>query len=262
MTRALAIDPQSAEALYMRAMLIWQPSEGFPHRGALADFRMALASQPNLDEAWHYRGVVLMHVGHLKRAGASYERAIALNPGNTQARFRVAPLLNYQLKFEDAITVLRRIPRDILPSQWTYHMAWALVSLGRTREAAQEIAAALAASPTDQGGVIHAARALLRAKTGDRRGAESDIAAAIEAGKGFGHFHHTALTLGEVYATLGDLDRAQEWVEKASNDGFPCYSFFEVDPHLAPLRATDRFRSFLAQLRAEWQHIEGEDDQP
>jgi tetratricopeptide (TPR) repeat protein len=200
-----------------------------------------------------------MHIGHLDRAKAFYERAVALNPANTQARFRFAPALNYQLKFEEAITVLRRIPRDVYPSQWSYHMAWSLVSLGRTREAAQEIEAALAASATDQGGVIHATRALLRAKSGDRRGAEADIAAAIEAGKGFGHFHHTALTIGEVYAVLGELDRAQDWVEKAANDGFPCYSFFEVDPHLEPLRATDRFRRFIGQLRAEWQHIEGEE---
>ena len=112
------------------------------------------------------------------------------------------------------------------------------------------------ATAVDQGGVIHATRALLRAKTGDRRGAEADIAAAIEAGKGFGYFHHTALTIGEVYATLGDVERAHEWVERASNDGFPCYAFFEVDPHLAPLRATERFRRFLTQLRAEWESIE------
>ena len=259
-TKALALDPQSGEAHHARGILIWQPSEGFPHRGALAEFRQALASRPNLDESWHHRGVVLMHIGHLDRAKDFYERAVALNPANTQARFRLAPVLNYQLKFEEAITVLRRIPRDVYPSQWSYHMAWSLVSLGRTREAAQEIEVALAASPTDQGGVIHATRALLRSKTGDRRGAEADIAAALEAGKGFGHFHHTALTLGEVYAVLGELDRAQDWVEKAANDGFPCYAFFEVDPHLEPLRATERFRRFIAQLRAEWQHIDGEED--
>lgn len=253
--KALAIDPQSAEAHHARGFLLWEPSQGFPHREALAEFRMAATRQPNLDEAWHYRGVVLMHIGRLEDAGRFFDRAIATNPGNTQARFRFAPLLNYQLKYDEAIRLLQRIPRDVYPSQWAYHMGWALITLGRTEQAAQEIAAALSGS-LDQGGVIHATRALLRAKTGDRRGAEADIAAAIEAGKGFLHFHHTALTIGEVYATLGDLDRAMEWVERASNDGFPCYAFFEVDPHLAPLRATERFRSFLKQLRGEWESIE------
>jgi hypothetical protein len=130
-------------------------------------------------------------------------------------------------------------------------MGWSLLALNRLREAAQEIEAILAKNRADQGGVIHATRALLRAKTGDRRGAEADIATAIAVGRGFGHFHHTALTIGEVYVQLGDLERAQQWVETAANDGFPNYSFFEVDPHLAPLRATERFGRYLAQLRAE-----------
>jgi TolB-like protein len=260
--KALALDPESAEAHYARGILIWQPSEAWPHRAALDEFRRALARQPNLDDAWHHRGVVLMHIGHLARADGFYERAVALNPVNTQAQFRFAPLRNYQQRYDDALAVLRRVPREIYPSQWTYHMGWSLVTLGRLREAAEEIASALAGNSVDQGGVIHATRALLRAKSGDRRGAEADVATAIAVGRGFGHFHHTALTIGEVYAQLGDLDRAQEWVERAADDGFPCYAFFEVDPHLAPLRATDRFRQYLARLRAEWEHVGAEDDVP
>ena len=197
-----------------------------------------------------------MHIGQLDRAGDAYERALALNPGNTLTRFRFAPLRNYQQRYDDAITVLRRIPQDIYPPQWAYHMGWSLIALGRLREAGQEIESMLASNRADQGGVIHATRALVRAKNGDRRGAEADIATAIDVGRGFGHFHHTALTIGEVYAQLGDLDRAQQWVERAANDGFPCYAFFEVDPHLAPLRATERFRGFLQRLRAEWEKIE------
>ncbi len=260
--KALAIDPQSAEAHYARGILIYQPSEAWPHRTALDEFRRALARQPNMDDAWHHRGVVLMHIGHLERAEQFYERAVALNPINTQARFRFAPLRNYQLRYGDAISVLRRVPQDVYPSQWTYHMGWSLISLGRLREAEPQIEAMLAKNRADQGGVIHAVRALLRAKTGDRHGAEADIAAAIEAGRGFGHFHHTALTIGETYAQLGDLEKAQQWVENAANDGFPNYSFFEVNPHLAPLLATERFRQYLAKLRSEWQHIGAEDDDP
>lgn len=45
---------------------------------------------------------------------------------------------------------------------------------------------------TDQGGVLHACRAMIRAKNGDRAGAEADIAEAIRVGRNFGHFHHTA----------------------------------------------------------------------
>ena len=257
--KALALDPQSPDAHFARGQLLWQPSLGFPHRDSLAEYRIAIAGRQNFDDAWHHRGIVLTHIGHLDGALRAVRRAIELNPANTLARFRLTPALNYQLKFEEAMTNLRRVPRDVYPSQWIYHMAWALVSLGRFEDASREIEAALLANAVDQGGVIHAVRALLRAKTGDRKGAEADVRAAVTLGKGFGHFHHTAASLGEVYSILGDLDRAQEWIENAANDGFPCYTFFETDPHLERLRTSDRFRTFLTKLRQEWETIPGED---
>ena len=104
----------------------------------------------------------------------------------------------------------------------------------------------------------HSTRALIRARSGDRRGAEADIAEAIRIGKGFGHFHHTAYSIASVYSLLGDTDKAQEWVENAAADGFPNYSLFEADPNLEGLRTTSRFQAFLTRLRQNWAHIPGE----
>jgi TolB-like protein/Flp pilus assembly protein TadD len=258
--KALALDPESPDAHLARGTLLWRHSQGFPHLEALAEYRRSIAARPNLDEAWHLRGMVLFHVGHLEAGLRAVQQAIALNPGNTLARFRLAPIANYQLKYEEAIANLKRVPRDVYTSQWTYHMAIALISLGRLDEASREIESALAQNVADQGGVIHSVRALVRAKRGDRRGAEADIATAIRVGRGFGHFHHTAYSLGQVYSVLGDLDRAQEWVQTAADEGFPCYTLFETDPFLARLRGSPRFRSFVAALRKEWEHIPGEED--
>jgi len=258
--KALALDPQSPDAHLARGTLLWRHSQGFPHLEALAEYRQSIAARPNFDEAWHERGIVLFHVGHLEAGLRAVQQAMALNPGNTLARFRLAPLANYQQKYDDAIACLRRVPREVYPAQWTYHMGFALISLGRLDEASREIESALAANVTDQGGIVHSVRALLRATRGDRKGAEADIATAIRIGQGFGHFHHTAYSIGQVYSLLGDLDRAQEWIENAANDGFPCYALFETDPFLARLRGSPRFRSFLTRLRKEWEHIPGEAD--
>ncbi len=239
---------------------MWRHSQGFPHLEALAEYRRSIAARPNFDEAWHQRGIVLFHVGHLDAGLRALQQAIALNPGNTLARFRLGPLANYQLKYEEAIANLKRVPRDVYATQWTYHMAIALISLGRLDEASREIESALAPNVADHGGIVHSVRALLRAKKGDRRGAEADVATAIRIGRGFGHFHHTAYSLGQVYSVLGDLDRAQEWIQTAAEEGFPCYTLFETDPFLERLRGSPRFRSFVAALRKEWEHIPGEDD--
>jgi tetratricopeptide (TPR) repeat protein len=258
--KAFQLDPDAAEAHYAQAMMTWRPSHGFPSREVLAELRKALAAQPDFDEALHQHAVVLYHVGHLDAALRELERAIAINPGNTIARFRFGPIYLFQQKFEDALAAINRVPPETLPSQWAYQKAWTLISMGRLDEAGRVVDDALKDNPADQGGVLHGARAMLRAKRGDRRGAEADVAEAIRVGKGFIHFHHTAYTIGAVYSALGDLDKAQEWIERAANDGFPNYAFFETDVNLEPLRANARFRTFLTRLREEWEHIPGEPD--
>ncbi len=50
--KAFALDPDSAEAHLARGELLWRPSHGFPHRAALAEFRLAAAARPNLASAW------------------------------------------------------------------------------------------------------------------------------------------------------------------------------------------------------------------
>jgi tetratricopeptide (TPR) repeat protein len=201
---------------------------------------------------------ILMHVGHLDAAAHGIQRAIEINPANLGARIRFGPIYVYQQKFEEAIATIARMPPEASTFQWTFYSAWALISLGRYEEAGRLTDGALKHNPLDQGGVLHAARAMLRAKRGDREGAEGDVAEAIRVGSRFVHFHHTAYSIGAVYATLGEFDKAQEWIEHAANNGFPNYAYFETDVHLAQLRATPRFRAFLSKLRQEWEHIPGE----
>jgi tetratricopeptide (TPR) repeat protein len=258
--KALNLDADAPEAHFAQGMMLWKPSHGFPSREALAEFRKALVAQPNFDEARHQHAVVLFHVGHLDAAVRDLERALQINPGNTLARFRFGPIYVYQQKFEDALAALDRVPRETFPAQWMYQRVWSLTSLGRLEEAGRLVDGALKDNPADQGGVLHAARSMVRAKRGDRSGAEGDVAEAVRVGRKFVHFHHTAYSIGAVYATLGDFDKAQEWIENAANNGFPNYTFFEADLHLERLRAVPRFRAFLTKLRQEWARIPGEPD--
>ena len=93
--RALEENKAGADAHMARGLLLWQPSQGFAQREALGEFQRALSERPSFDEAWNQRGMVL-HIGHLDEALKSIERAIALNPGNANARFRIAPIRVYQ----------------------------------------------------------------------------------------------------------------------------------------------------------------------
>jgi len=256
--RALALDPNSADSHFARGFLLWRPSHSFPNREALGELQAATTARPNFDEAWHQQGMILFHIGHMKAARAAIDRALSINPNNTQARFRYGPILIYEQRFEEAIDALNRVPRTVNPHQWVYQMAWSMLTVGRRQEAEDLLLEEMKTRPADQGGVMHAARGMLRAMEGNRRAAEADIADAIRLGKNFGHFHHTAYSIGAIYSVLGDYDKAQRWIEMAANDGFPNYRMFENDPHLKGARTSPKFRAYLAKLRAEWQNVNGD----
>jgi non-specific serine/threonine protein kinase len=257
--RALSADPDSPEAHYAQGMMLWRISHAFPAKEALAELRKALTAKPDFDDAWHQHGLILFHVGHLQAGMRDIDQALSLNPANTIARFRYGPILVYLQRYEDALAALNRVPRESYPTQWAYQRAWALISLGRLEEAEREVERSLLLAPGDQGGVLHACRAMIRAKRGDRRAAEADIATAVRVGSGYGHFHHTAYSIGAIYTMLGENDKAQEYIEQAARDGFPNFTFFETDPHLARLREVGKFQDFLKRLRREWERIPGEE---
>jgi hypothetical protein len=42
-----------------------------------------------------------------------------------------------------------------------------------------------------------------------------------------------------------------KWLENAADDGFPCYSFFAIDPNLDNIRKDPRFISFMEKGQAQ-----------
>jgi hypothetical protein len=95
-------------------------------------------------------------------------------------------------------------------------------------------------------------QAVLAASAGDVRGTEAKIRFAVEKGRGFGHFHHTAYHIATAFALLNRPEQSVHWLEAAAEDGFPCYPLFESDRNLDPLRKNARFIEFLAKLQKQW----------
>ena len=62
--------------------------------------------------------------------------------------------------------------------------------------------------PQDEGGNVTSVKALILAKYGKNEEAEAMIERAIEVGKGFGHFHHTAYNIASAYAIMNKPDEA------------------------------------------------------
>ncbi len=101
--------------------------------------------------------------------------------------------------------------------------------------------------------MVTSTRALLFAQAGDAARAEEDIRTAIEKGKGFGHFHHTAYNIASAYALLHQPARAVYWLRQAAEGGWPCYPYFARDPNLDNIRRDPAFIAFMRELKAQWE---------
>ena len=98
-----------------------------------------------------------------------------------------------------------------------------------------------------------AAEQSLAALAGEENTEERKISNAIEKGKGFGHFHHTAHNIACAYALMNRPEQAIKWLDASADDGFPCYPLFEADPNLDKLRQDARFVMFMTKLRQQWE---------
>jgi len=251
--KALTLNPNLAEAHYARALLLWTPSKGFPHEQAIQSYKRAIALNPNLDEGHHQLGQVYYHIGLFDKGRDELSKALAINPGNTLARFRLGIIDSYSGKYEEALSVFKSIPRESNPSLVNRATAGALFELGRTEEVSALVEDYLKTYTTDEGGAMTSIKAMLLAKEGKDREAEETIQHAIEIGKGFGHFHHTAYNIASAYALMNKPEQAVKWLQITADGGFPCYPLFENDASLNNVRKDERFIAFMGKLKQQWE---------
>jgi tetratricopeptide (TPR) repeat protein len=189
----------------------------------------------------------------LDEAVVELRKAVALNPNESTAAGRTSEVYLFQGKAQSSLDERSRTQISVNIPIMDFDRTWALIDLGRFEEAARSIRTGFEDSKPGAAGLKHAVSALLAARQGNRRAAESEIRAALADPHGFGHFHHIEFMIACAYSVLGDVDRAQEWMEKTAADGFPCYTLFEVEPSLERWRATPQGREFLGKLRREWE---------
>ena len=252
--KALSLDPNLPVAYLARGRSLWTPANHFPHEKAIREYRRALTLNPMLDEARNQLALVYCHIGAFEEALQESRQAVTTNPNNNLAQLRIGQTLNFQGKYEEALSVLGAIPHEVNPALVGYQIAWALFNLGRKEEASAKLEQLLRDHPEDNGGLFTSVQAVLAASAGQERMAEDKIKAAVERGKGFGHFHHTAYHIACAYAVMNKPEQAIKWLEVAADDGFPCYPLFERDTNLDNVRKDARFVTLMAKLRQQWEH--------
>ncbi len=251
--KALRLDPNLAEAHFARGSLLSGLSGRPAPEPAVREYRRAVELNPNLAQAHHGLGTIYLHVGLLDKAVAEFRKALAIDPGNYGATRRIGLALVYQGRYEDGLRLIRQVPPESNLALWNYQVAWALLYLGRNDEASALMERYLHEHPEDRGGVVTSTRAILFAKAGEAARAEQDVRTAIEKGKGYVHFHHTAYNIATAYAVLRQPARAVYWLRQAAETGWPCYPYFARDPNLGNIQSDPAFVAFMRELKARWE---------
>ena len=210
--RALALDPTIAEAYVARGNLMWTREHGFPHERAAAEYRHALALEPQSSAALTALGSVMVHVGLVDESEPLLARAIALDPLNVRARFLHARTHLYEQRYGQALRELEGVERGM-------EKARALIGEGRLDEAAQ----VLDGAPPDMlaNGDASSVRALLLALRGDRAGAIAQAERAAARGGAASHFHHASYYIAAAYAVRCSIKRHAVWMRDRRLNGWP-----------------------------------------
>jgi len=252
MERALSLNPRLATAYLARGRLKWTPSHHFPHSDAIDDFTHALALDPKLDEAHHYRGLVYIHIGLLEEGMQDFTRAVGLNPGNNGAHYRIGETRLFRCEYQNALDKIETIHPDFNPDIRAAHIGLALIGLNRKDEALRSLRNYLAVHTNDSGGLVTSVEAVVHALSGRQPEAEEAIQRA-SVRRGRGHFHHTQYHIACAYALLNKKASAVEWLRKSAAEGFNCYPLFECDANLASLKDDPGFLDFLAAEKRRYE---------
>jgi TolB-like protein/DNA-binding winged helix-turn-helix (wHTH) protein/Tfp pilus assembly protein PilF len=278
--RATQLDPSYALAwVGLSRVRNWQVNIGHipaeeGHRLAREAIERALALNPNLAEAHAQMGRIKQQVDFdWAGADASFQRAIALEPGNPEGVRMAASSAAMLGRFDEALQLARRAV-DLDPLNAT---SWGTLGekefwMGQLDEAARDIKKALELNPDDWVGPILLSQiyviqgrpqdalpeielvrfdpepraflypiayyALGRKKESDA--ALSELIAKYHAGNPY--------EIAEVYAFRNQLDEAFEWLDRAYAQRDSGLIFTKVDPLLKNLHNDPRFAALLKKL--------------
>ncbi len=250
--KALSIDPNLPEGHFSRALTLWTHENHFPHELTIRSYKRAIELNPNFDEARHQLASVYFHIGLTEKAREQLNAALTINPANKMARFRLGTVDSYEGKFEEALIKFKAVPHEANRALIDRATADVLLRFGRIDEAEKIVDEYLKDIPNDEGGAMTSVKAVIFAKRGQLRESEDAIRRATELGRGFGHFHHATYNFVAAYAIMNRPDNAVKWLQETTDDGFPCYPLFNIDPNLDNLRNNEGFIAFMLKLKEQW----------
>jgi adenylate cyclase len=253
------------------------PGDGVHRAGAAA--ARALELSPGLPDAHSSAALVLQVEGDLEGAEAGFRRALALQPRYGVARQRLALLLAWTARFEEAREHME-LARDVDPISpiLSASRAWIEYYAGSYDTAIEMLLPVVSANPRlaaarvplalawlgsgrpgeavsllreamdrgDGSASVLALHGYALGRTGDTAGAARQLAdlRGLGADRYVSSYYLAIATLG-----VGDADGALHELRRAADEGAAQLVYLEVEPIFDPLRDDPDFRAITRQVR-------------
>ena len=239
---ALTLDPNSSDA---QAILAEFKQADFDWFGAEQQYRRALALNPNNGFAHEALCDFLAKMGRLDEAWKECQFAEELDPNNEHLAF----VFYFRGEYDQAIAVSSRMVENHPDDGMLHYLLFEInAKRGHYKESIEELAKAfmLFGLSESVANIQHAFASFDFLAAMRQMALETER---LQAGK---HFY-VPVNLADIYATLGEKDRAFYWLEQAYvnrrmiglGEGV---DFVRVDPMLEPLRSDPRFEDLLGRI--------------
>lgn len=242
---ALALAPDLAEAYAARGMIRF--TGDWDLDGADADLRRAVAINPSLAQAHHYRSSVLTAAGRTDEAIRAAQRARELDPLSATVNATLGIRYYYAGRYAEAREQLRGVT-DVSPQFGVSYWGLAVTAYaeGHADEAVSSMRRAVELSGPSS--YMRAWLGFFLGRAGHRADAEAVLASLERESQAtyVSPFHFALVTLG-----LGRDEETISWLERAYDDGSGWMTFLRVQPEFAPLAGNPRFVKLVSRISAK-----------
>jgi serine/threonine-protein kinase len=204
-----------------------------------AELRRALELAPSNADAISNYAVLQVRLLHPGEALRLADKSLTLDPLDPSSYFRRFLVLFYSRKYAEALSYSKEVERNS-PELfgWPEFAGWAAIFSGDLNGAQPYFDRA---PPDDFHRLVGEADLLIR--TGRRAEVEGKLARLRKVGGDTLNFQYS-----QVYAQLGDKDRAFAALDRAWKLRDAGLAWIRVDPHLDPLRSDPRFAELVGTM--------------
>jgi TolB-like protein/Flp pilus assembly protein TadD len=234
--KALEIDDSLADA--HNALGVIKLFYSWDWSGAEKKFLQAIDLNPSYADAHQRYGMLLVAKQQYEAAKVEFERALAIDPLSLITRTFSGYPFYYARNFDAAAARFKEvIEMDQGYSMAHFRLGLSYAQLGRYHESLEELRTSQRLSGDRD---VVAALGYVLGKSGD-------IEAAHDALNLLDHLEEgsfvSAYDRAMVFAGIGDVDRALDWLEKAHAEKSYWLIYIDSDPVLDPLRGNERFEA-------------------